>query len=78
MTIAMIGVTKKLAIILSKFVDHMKNNIIGKTHNVAPIVGVMYSFTIFFSIFLDFVVIVDFFSSFLVDRFILLSMNFEK
>ena len=78
MTIAIIGVTKKFAIIPNKFVDPIKNNIIGKTHNVAQIVGVIYSFIIFFNMFLDFIVIVAFFSFFLVERFILFSMKFEK
>ena len=78
MTIAIIGVTKKFAIIPNKFVDHIKNNMIGKTDNVAQIVGVIYSFMIFFNMFLDFIVIVDFFLFFLLERFNFFSMKFEK
>jgi hypothetical protein len=76
MTTAMIGVTKKFAIIDNKFVHHMKNNIIGSTHNVAQIVGVIYSFKIFCPNCFVFFLIV--FGSFLSNFGIYFSTKLEK
>jgi len=50
MTIATIGTTKKLAIIHVRFVFHIKNNMTGKTHKVAQIVGTINSFVNFLDV----------------------------